>query len=162
MRKDKRRTIFPETECPCKSSKLFGACCSSILVDHSLAATPEMLMRSRFTAFVIEDSAFLLRSWDNSTRPQSIHFENNIVWLRLIIEDAPQPLPGDSAGTVTFRAYFIQNDKFVEMKEQSTFTRKRGLWFYLNGELTLQEKPISFKDKCPCGSGKKYKRCCRT
>jgi SEC-C motif-containing protein len=161
MLKYKKHTVSLKKECPCKSSRLFKSCCSPILADHALAVTPEMLMRSRYTAFVVEDSEFLLRSWDNSTRPRSISFENNIVWVSLNIDDALQPLPGDSKGNVTFSAFFIQNDNFVEMKEKSNFIRKRGLWFYLNGELTLHEKSLSLKEKCPCGSGKKYKRCCR-
>ena len=118
-------------------------------------------MRSRYTAFVIEDSAFLLRSWDISTRPQAINFEKNIVWLKLIIDAAPHPEPDADEGFVTFNASFIQNDRLVELVEKSVFLRKKGLWFYVNGELTSQEKKLSLKEQCPCGSRKKYKRCCR-
>jgi len=161
MPKNKIHTTSLVTDCPCTSGKLFKECCSPVLSDHSLAATPEMLMRSRYTAFAIEDSAFLLRSWDISTRPRSINFEKNIVWLQLIIEAAPQPEPNDDSGFVVFKASFIQNDTVFEMKEKSFFIRKKCLWFYLNGELITQKKAISLKERCPCGSGKKYKRCCR-
>jgi SEC-C motif domain protein len=161
MPRNIRHTMPTETDCPCNSGKLFKECCSPILADHSLAVIPEMLMRSRYTAFVVEDSAFLLRSWDVSTRPRSINFEKNIVWLKLIIEDAPPPLPNESTGSVVFQASFIQHDNVVEMKEKSVFLRNDNLWFYLNGELTTQVTAISLNEQCPCGSGKKYKRCCR-
>jgi len=161
MSKNKKSRVIPEAECPCNSGKRFKSCCSPILIDHSLALTPEMLMRARYTAFVVEDSAFLLRSWDISTRPGSINFEKNIVWINLLIEDAPQPLPHELSGSVAFQALCLHNDNLVEMKEKSIFSYKHGLWFYLNGELTTEEKNISLKERCPCGSGKKYKRCCR-
>lgn len=157
----KNNTVLPETGCPCNSGKSFNTCCSPILVDHSLATTPEMLMRARYTAFVVEDASFLLRSWETSTRPVSLNFEKSIVWLKLIIEAAPQPLPNDSSGSVIFKASFMQSNSLVEMKEKSVFIRRKGLWFYLNGELTTQKRTISLKEPCLCGSGKKFKRCCK-
>tara|TARA_Y100001933_G_C18739965_1_gene455394 strand:- start:23 stop:565 length:543 start_codon:yes stop_codon:yes gene_type:complete len=149
------------TSCPCSSGKLLSACCSPILADHALARTPEQLMRSRYTAFVYQDSIHLLRSWDIPSRPQSLNFDDTIVWLELDIEEAPLPSPSDDFGYVRFKATFIQNDCYVKMKEKSVFVRKNNLWFYLRGELQKEETPISLKSQCPCGSGKKYKRCCR-
>lgn len=161
MPKQHEQDVSPFSVCPCGSGKLFKKCCSPILADQSLALTPEKLMRSRYTAYVLKDSTHLLRTWDMSTRPNSLKFEQHIIWLNLVVEDVPEPLPNDNAAQITFQATFIHNDKLMRIKERALFTYKNSLWFYKQGELSTRATAIPLKGLCPCGSGKKYKRCCR-
>ena len=46
-----------------------------------------------------------------------------------------------------------------EVHENSRFVKEQGQWFYVDGDLKSQAK-VGRNDPCPCGSGKKYKRCC--
>lgn len=161
MFKNSRHSLSSKSICPCNSEKLFSECCSKVINNQALALTPEVLMRSRYTAFVIENSDYLLQSWHFSTRPKTLTFEKHIIWLKLIIEKAPLPLPSDNIGYVSFCAQCIQNDNMIKITEKSTFIRKANLWFYRDGELATQETPLSLNGLCACGSGKKYKRCCK-
>ena len=53
----------PATPCPCGSGRAFGACCGPALSGERPAPTAEALMRSRYTAFTLRDTAYLLASW---------------------------------------------------------------------------------------------------
>ena len=52
----------PATPCPCGSGRAFGACCGPALSGERPAPTAEALMRSRYTAFTLHDTAYLLAS----------------------------------------------------------------------------------------------------
>lgn len=72
--------------CPCGSKKEYLACCAPILADHKRALTAEMLMRSRYTAFVKERTDHLLRTWIEKNRPTSLNFDDHpVTWIGLII-----------------------------------------------------------------------------
>ena len=54
----------------------------------------------------------------------------------------------------------------MEHHEIAEFRREDGKWVFFDGELVPQapyvrkEAKIGRNDPCPCGSGKKYKKCC--
>ena len=149
------------TPCLCGNKVSLAECCAPIIANLAMANTPEQLMRSRYTAYVLGESAYLLRSWDIAYRPQEIIFDKHIKWLHLRVLDTHQYTGDENRGYVTFTATSICDDTLVEMKEKSKFVKKNGVWFYQDGELTTQKKVIALNAKCPCGSTKKYKRCCR-
>ena len=155
------RTINNSNLCPCGSKTPFDECCAPVIDNKATANTPEELMRSRYTAYVLGESAYLLQSWDIDYRPKSITIENNIQWLYLEILDTHQNTNDEYTGYVTFAATSICDDTLVVMKEKSKFVKKSGIWFYQDGELHTQRNAIALNGKCPCGSAKKYKRCCR-
>lgn len=147
--------------CPCGSNKTLQNCCFPILQNHSLASTPEKLMRSRYTAFVLKNAAHLLASWDIHFRPATMTFDEKITWLRLTILQAPPPGDNASHGHVEFSVSFLHGDYLVNMRERSSFIKKNDCWYYQQGETTTQKQPLSLNAPCPCGSAKKFKRCCR-
>lgn len=149
------------TPCPCGSGLSLQKCCAPLLADHSLAKTPEELMRSRYVAYVLKDENHLLRSWHKTSRPGAVSFENSIRWLGLEIFQAPLPAKDTGRGIVTYKVSFIQDNFLIEMREKSFFIWENNLWFYLHGELSTSRRNLSLNATCPCGSGKKYKRCCR-
>jgi SEC-C motif domain protein len=150
-------------QCYCCSGLAFSTCCAPILKDHSKATSPEMLMRSRYTAYVVNDEKHLLATWAPSTRPQSLNIANDqSQWLRLHIQDHTIDTKTGENGEVEFLATFIAGNELCQMHERSTFIRVKGLWYYLDGDNHIEKKPISRKAACPCGSGKKFKRCCST
>lgn len=120
--------------CPCGSGDLFGGCCGPVL-RGAAAPTAERLMRSRYTAFATGDAAHLLATWHASTRPESIAFEPDLRWRRLLIVDREAGGPFDSAGVVEFEAFWRQGDDRGSLRERSRFLREDRRWFYIDGDV---------------------------
>jgi SEC-C motif domain protein len=94
----------------------------------AVAATPLALMRSRYSAYVLELGAYLLHSWHPETRPASIAFDANCVWLGLSINSSSEET---DLGTVEFVArYRIGGASAVRLQEHSEFVRYQGRWVY--------------------------------
>lgn len=147
--------------CPCGSGSNFNDCCQPILNNHNKAETAEQLMRSRYTAFVIQHDQHILGSWHVKTRPKSLNHEDNpVTWLGLKIHSSSKGLPGDTTGTVEFTSSYLENGQLCRLREKSTFLRENTLWYYLNGDCTVSQDKIARNQLCPCGSGNKFKRCC--
>ncbi len=156
----KTKSKHSNSDCPCCSGTKFEVCCKPLLEGSSQATTPESLMRSRYTAFVLHNHDYLRHTWLPSFRPLSIQKESRTVWLNLkIIEATPHPTD-QSRAQVTFIATFIQNNILHKMTEKSNFLKKNGVWFYCDGINDTQQSTLNLNTKCPCDSGKKYKRCC--
>ncbi len=62
-------------------------------------------------------------------------------------------------GVVEYRAYYTLENKKKILHEISEFNFENGRWYYVNGTLPKQEK-IGRNQLCPCGSNKKFKKCC--
>ncbi|MCB1692239.1 MAG: hypothetical protein KDI19_05695 [Pseudomonadales bacterium] len=91
-------------------------------------------MRSRYTAYVIENEAYLLSSWHPSTRPRSVAFEPGQKWLGLTIKSVEAGGEDDDEGVVEFVARFRQGNTAHRMHERSRFSRVLGRWHYVDGE----------------------------
>jgi SEC-C motif-containing protein len=89
-------------------------------------------MRSRYTAFALGDNAYLLRTWHRSTRPGDISV-NGPRWTRLRVLATDRGGPGDTEGTVEFRAHFRDRGEPGHLHERSTFVREGGVWYYVDG-----------------------------
>ena len=126
--------IPDESRCPCSSGDVFGGCCGPVL-RGAPAPTAERLMRSRFTAFVVEDAEHLLRTWHPRTRPQVLDFEPDLEWRRLLIVDRVAGGPFDRDGVVEFEAFWRQGATRGSLHERSRFVREDRHWFYVDGEV---------------------------
>lgn len=93
-------------------------------------------MRSRYSAFVLGDEAYLLRSWHSRTRPARVEFERGMRWTGLEILETSEGGVPHATGTVTFRARYRFRGQPGEMRERSRFTRENGEWRYLDGEIS--------------------------
>jgi len=64
----------------------------------------------------------------------------------------------DSEGVVEFAADYQGG----QLHERSRFLKEEGKWFYLNGDILppVTAAKVGRNDPCPCGSGKKFKKCC--
>lgn len=127
-----------ETRCPCGSGDVYGSCCRPFHQGKS-APTAETLMRSRFSAFAVGDAAYLLRTWDPTTRPESVDLDPELRWYRLDINDTTGGGPFEDWGTVDFTAHYkpmlgTQAPRGIQ-RENSRFRRQDGAWFYLDGTL---------------------------
>lgn len=121
-------------------------------------------MRSRYTAYTVDDRAYIARTWDPATRPALADSLDQIDWVALDIQTTEAGGPNDEHGMVEFVAHYQVKDKPGYLREKSHFRKENGAWLYVTGE-TEPLTPVRV-DKtgrnapCPCGSGKKFKKCC--
>ena len=90
--------------CPCKRGELFGACCGPLLAGERPAGSAEVLMRSRYTAFAVGDTEYLLRSWHPRTRPKTLDLDPNQRWLFLEIVRTVLPIWRERCSCFPFRS----------------------------------------------------------
>ena len=137
-------TIFnrpdKNTACPCgrlqgKRSLIFEQCCQRYLdhFDSVPAPDAESLMRSRYTAFVLQRSSYLLKTWYPSHRPTELDFDDKVKWLGLQVK-AHRMLDLEHA-EVEFVARSRVQGKASRLHELSRFTSQDGRWYYVDGEM---------------------------
>lgn len=169
--------------CPCGTAQSFESCCSPYLSGKSFPDTAEKLMRSRYTAYTLGDIDYI----KNTLAPESQHdfdaantkkWAKQSKWLGLKIHNATGGT-SDKKGTVEFTATYKEKNETLEHHEVSQFRKdEAGHWLFLSGdahthkegeghhhhhakpETVVRDAPkIGRNDPCPCGSGKKYKKC---
>lgn len=153
--------------CPCNSHKPYTECCGPLLSGIRLADTAEALMRSRYSAYVVRDIAYLLRSWHPSTRPDKIDPVAIPAWYELIIIHTEKGQETDNEGVVEFQAAAFSQKSILRLHEVSRFVKENNQWFYVDGEIKDDSHPVEGHEPkvgrnspCPCGSGRKFKKCC--
>lgn len=156
------------TLCPCGSEHKLEDCCGPI-IDGTAALTPEALMRSRYTAFVLGKLDHIDRTHapevrDHFNRAEAERTVAEVDWLGLDVRNASEN--GDK-GSVEFAIQFRRDGQELSQHEVSTFRRVDGRWLYEGGQVSAKGPPrqvikIGRNDPCPCGSGNKYKKCCGT
>lgn len=122
----------PGDRCPCLSGEVFGACCGPFLAGEADAPTAVQLMRSRYTAFVVGDGAYLLATWHPSTRPDHLDLDPSMRWYRLDVLRRERGGPLDRDGLVEFRAFSRHGTDRGELHEVSTFAREGKRWRYVS------------------------------
>jgi SEC-C motif domain protein len=119
--------------CWCGSGRTVGRCCGSVLSRAATAVTAEALMRSRYSAYVIGDTDYLLASWHPDTRPGFLDLDDARRWLGLTIKAVEGGSEADVEGTVTFVARFKSHGRGHRLCECSRFVREQGVWLYRDG-----------------------------
>ncbi len=134
-------------------------------------------MRSRYTAYVLNDVDYLLKTWHPSTRPAEVSPDTTLKWQDLHIVRVEAGGKAEDLGIVEFKARYILNEKVRILHEISRFTRENDQWVYINGDIIESSSTVNQKvgriessstanqkvgrnAPCPCGSGKKFKKCC--
>jgi len=154
------------SNCPCGSGREYDECCGPYLTGEAIPPTAEALMRSRYTAHVREDYGYVLRTCHESTRPGEDEFDNAapVTWTGLEIIRTEGGGEGDENGVVEFVANYKASGGTLGLHEIGQFVKDDGRWFYLDGEIVkapqAKSEKIGRNEPCPCGSGKKYKKCC--
>ncbi|WP_230351119.1 YchJ family protein [Lelliottia sp. WAP21] len=146
--------------CPCGSALEYSLCCQRYLTGEQVAPDPSHLMRSRYTAFVIKDARYLIKTWHPSCHAEDFRQEieagfAHTEWLGLTLIESSV---GNTAseGFVSFVARFSEQGKSGAIIERSRFLLEGGEWYYIDGT----RPQFGRNDPCPCGSGKKFKKCC--
>lgn len=151
-----------KNNCSCGHPLPFDQCCSPLLLGQAIAETPEQLMRSRYSAYVHHNADYLIKTWHPDCQAQEWReaildsFEQT-EWLGLRVISSSHAKNPDEA-YVEFSACFIDEkaDHKQLIHERSRFLRIDTQWYYIDG---ITPK-IGRNDDCPCGSGKKFKKCC--
>jgi SEC-C motif-containing protein len=124
--------------CPCGRTDAKGRalplaqCCGRWLAGEP-APDPPSLMRSRYTAFVLEDAAYLLATWHPATRPSELPFEPGLRWLGLQV--LAQATTGPDTAEVEFVARSRRDGRGQRLHERSRFVREDGRWYYRDGDI---------------------------
>lgn len=127
--------------CPCGSGTAHVACCGRY---HAGEAAPdaEALMRSRYSAFVRGDEAYLRASWDPATCPPDLGLDApggvRTQWLGLTVKQhrlTGENAAGERTAEVEFVArYRVGGGAAVRLHELSRFVQRDGRWFYVDGD----------------------------
>ncbi|RKR07587.1 SEC-C motif-containing protein [Kushneria sinocarnis] len=162
------------TECPCGSGLDYSDCCARYHQGLATPPDPETLMRSRYSAFALGGLGdYLLATWapDAPGRPPedaAMLDRRTVDWTGLEILDSSVH---GAQGMVEFRAHYLEHDLEHEggtvearpavLHERAQFRRSQGRWLYVDGVIDPPARATAGRNApCPCGSGKKYKKCC--
>ncbi|MDI9915752.1 YchJ family protein [Rhodococcus sp. IEGM 1379] len=127
--------LTPTSPCPCGSGNPLGECCGRYLSGQATAPTAETLMRSRYTAFAVLDTEYLLRTWHSDHRPSTLDLDTDQQWTRLEILDTERGSLFDSEGIVEFSAHYSFGREHGILHERSRFERIDGQWLYVDGDI---------------------------
>lgn len=160
-----------EMPCPCTSGLTYADCCE--LVHENLGSAKEAsdVMRARYSAYALGRIPFLHDSLlaserDSFDEDSAKEWAAQADWVGLEILETEKGELQDSVGTVEFKAYFNQDGDAHEHHEIAKFKKVNGAWYFVDGSMPsavtiVNEGPkVGRNDPCPCGSGKKYKKCC--
>jgi SEC-C motif domain protein len=154
------------------------------LSGAAAAPTAEKLMRSRYTAFTRADIAYIKKTLGSAARKdfdaaEAKKWATESEWKGLKIISTQKGTETDKKGTVEFTVTFTQKGETLDHHEVAQFTKNdKGEWEYTDGDAhthkegeghhhhhshqqtIVREGPkVGRNDPCPCGSGKKYKKC---
>lgn len=132
--------ISPNSLCPCGSKLKYKKCCKIYHIGTS-ASNALYLMKSRYSAFVVGDSKYIIKTTHNdnvdftndkeSWTKSILEFSNNSDFKRLEIKEF---IDGESEAYVTFKAIIFQNLNDVSFTEKSKFIKVNNCWLYHSGE----------------------------
>lgn len=133
--------ISPNDPCPCGRGLKYKKCCGALHRGQS-AATPEALMRSRYSAYVVKNVDYIMKT----THPLSPFYQADpAAWqaqlsifcttTRFEKLDVLFVKKGDTPdeGYVTYRATMFRGDQDISSTENSLFRRLQGRWLYVKG-----------------------------
>lgn len=143
----------------------------AILAGQAKARTAEELMRARYRAFETANIDFIMKSHDPDTvaqidRASTEQWAKESDWQGLEIVATEAGGENDHFGMVEFVARYQIRSTTIEHRERATFRKHNDTWLFVDGEQVAgppvrREGPkIGRNNPCPCGSGKKYKKCC--
>ncbi|MGF1901495.1 YchJ family metal-binding protein [Aliivibrio sifiae] len=125
--------------CPCGTKKNYSVCCEPIHNNHELAKTPELLMRSRYSAHVKQLPQYIIDTYHASCHAEEFRegIEESIAldWRKLKVISFNLSKTNDNEGFVSFKATYSENGQLHQLKEHSRFLKENGKWYYVDGEI---------------------------
>lgn len=123
------------SDCPCGRDLPYAECCGLYVDDFAGRPAPDAqaLMRSRYSAFVLERGDYLLATWHASKRPSKISFDPGVKWLGLEVRDF-KVIDADHAEVEFVARQRDRSGRAVRLHERSRFVREDGRWYYVDGD----------------------------
>lgn len=118
--------------CPCGSEIEINSCCMPFISEGN-APTAEKLMRSRFTAYCLQNADYLYETTHVSQKKYTnksdiLAWAKLNTWVKLEIIDATET-------NVEFKAYYFDDlGKPQVHHEKSTFVKFQDKWYYVDGK----------------------------
>jgi SEC-C motif-containing protein len=102
-------------------------------------ATPQELMRSRYTAYTLANEAYVRDTWYPRTLPEGllVSQEPGMKWLGLEVR---KHAASGEEGMVEFVARYKIGGRAHRMHEISRFIREGGRWYYLDGHFPADKE----------------------
>ena len=122
-------------KCYCNSSQAKSICCEPFLTKKAIPETAEQLMRSRYSAYVTGNIAYILDTHHVSTSPikdrkSILNWTKSVKWLGLTVHSTKQGHSNDTIGYVHFTAVFMENGQIDKIEENSHFVKENNKWYY--------------------------------
>jgi SEC-C motif domain protein len=160
-----------EDLCSCGSGRSYAQCCHPFICGTSSPVTAEELMRARYSAYARHEIEYILKTTHPDKRKECDEkairsWSENSQWEKLEIQSVSKGTAQDTEGTVEFIAEFVESRTKKNLHENAQFKKIDGEWLYYDSDIKPQkpfirtEIKVSRNDPCPCGSGKKFKKCC--
>ena len=157
--------------CPCGSGQEYAACCEPLIVGGQPAQTAEALLRSRYTAYVKKIVDYIVdtthpEQQEPDSRKTVEKWSRNTEWHNLEIVSCDAGGSEDEEGEVEFKADYTEKGKGRKHHELAKFKKKDGRWYFFDAgtprikQFVRTSPKVGRNEPCPCGSGKKYKKCC--
>jgi SEC-C motif-containing protein len=157
--------------CPCGSGLAFETCCEPFLIERAKPSTAAALMRSRYCAYALGAVDYLYKTSGPKVRKEfdaesSRKWAESATWTGIEITNEEGGGTGDETGVVEFVAHYAVKESKFDHHERAEFARLDGEWRFIDGKIfgpdpVRRDQPkIGRNDPCPCGSGKKFKKCC--
>ncbi|MBQ4831633.1 SEC-C domain-containing protein [Pseudoalteromonas sp. MMG010] len=149
--------------CFCGTQHSFADCCEPIILNNRQAINAEQLMRSRYSAYVLENAQYIYETYASTVQSENPineinDFATSCRFVELNVINAEET--SDTTAMVEFKAFYFYENLFCQLHEKSQFIKEQSQWRYLTGEIIpVADKKIGRNDNCPCNSGKKYKKC---
>jgi len=134
--------IPPNNVCPCGSLKKYKKCCK-VFHDGSTAKTAEELMRSRFTAYILNDANYIIKTTHNDNQDYTLNIDS---WKKDIMNFSDytdfikleifESIEGKKESFVKFRATLQQDNLDASFTENSRFLKVNNKWLYVDGTFT--------------------------
>ena len=158
--------------CPCGSGKTYEECCEPIIKGTAKAPTAEALMRARYSSYEKQEIDFIINSCEEGEKIAEIDrkatedWAKNSTWHGLKILRTEKGKEEDDEGIVEFEATYTTKQNLREVHHEIGYFKKiDGNWMSSVGSVkpmtvVREGEKVGRNDPCPCGSGKKYKKCC--
>lgn len=122
--------------CPCGSGQTLALCCGPVLARKAVAGTAEALMRSRYSAYVMQDITYLKETLWPKYQPgfdetATARWASESRWTGLKVLQTTGGGPDDRDGTVLFEARYLSCAQLHTHRELSRFRKKSGRWYYV-------------------------------
>ncbi len=158
--------------CPCGSAQPYSQCCEPLIRGERAARTPEALMRARYSAYAKTEVDFIVATTHPEKRDGLLtdgirRWSERSIWhgLEIIATDVALD---DQSGSVEFIAHYTEKNIKKKHHELARFDRLEGTWYFTDGapvppkQFVRAQPKVGRNEPCPCGSGKKYKKCCES